>query len=367
VPIELRRDRDIEFRRRHGEVRTEYPVVVFDRERVKEDGSTELIGPGHPLFETVLQAAETGFAGELLKGAVFVDQSPDPPDRLWFFNVAIGDGTGRILNRRLLAVEERKRTFTERGPLCLQDLRPWSAKDGTKPQSSDTDREKRMAIGWLLETAVPRLVQEAAEGRAHDLELRERYLDRSFRSVIARHSDRLLAMQGRQAAGDEMAIAIRQEERMLEDARRRQDERMRQIRLEKQVVARAPELIGVAAVIPGEPLDSTVRDLALQLHASWMLGPEGLRASIFAEPDAGYDYVAAHPATGAPLFVTSKVADSQGRFWLRRTEWDQVGHLGVAVVVVGDMDVRVVAPTAIRPVQDLGARVQVEAAESAKS
>ena len=366
VPVDLRRDRDLEFRRRHGEVKPDYLSIVFDRARMKDDGSTELVGPGHPLFESILQSAESGFAGELLKGAVFVDQSTDPPDRLWFFDVAIGDGTGRVLGRRLVALEERQRNFCERGPLCLQDLRPWSAKDGARPPPADTDRDKRRAIGWLLETAVPRLVKEAAEGRAHDLELRERYLDRSFRSVIARHSDRLLAMQGRQAAGDEMAIAIRQEERMLEDARRRQDERMRQIRLEKQVVARAPELVGGAAVVPGEPLDARVRERALQRHADWMCGPRGLVPSVLAEPDAGYEYVTADRETGEPLFVTSKVEDSQGRFWLRRTEWDQVEHLGMSVILVGEGDVRVVASTGMCAVQDLGARVQVEAAVDAK-
>ena len=360
VPMDLRRDRDLEFRRRHGEVRAEYPSIVFDRARVKEDGSAELVGPGHALFESVLQAAEAGFAGDLLKGAVFVDPSPNPPDRLWFFSVAIGDGTGRVLGRRLIAVEERQRNFNERGALCLQDVRPWSPHDGAKPPPADVEREKRVAIGWLLETTVPKLVRETAEGRAHELELRERYLDRSFRSVIARHSDRLLAMQGRQAGGDDMALAIRQEERMLEDARRRQDERMRQIRLEKQIVTRAPELVGVAAVVPGAPLDSLVRERALQRHADWMSGPEGLRPRALAEPDAGYEYVTSQPESGAPLFVTSKVADAEGRFWLRRTEWDQVDHLGLAVIVVGDEGVRVVPASRLHAAEDRGPRVRVE-------
>src|SRR5690606_223259 len=106
VPVNLRHEQEIDFRRRYGTVERAYLSLTFDKTAVGEDGRTDLLGPGHPLFESVLQAAEAGFTDALARGAVFFDVDARSPERLWFFRGVVGDGTGRVLSQRLFAVRE---------------------------------------------------------------------------------------------------------------------------------------------------------------------------------------------------------------------------------------------------------------------
>src|SRR5690606_6222644 len=117
-------------------------------------GRTELLGPGHPLFESVLQAAQESSSESLTRGAVFYDVDAEKPELLWFFRGVVGDGTGRVLSQRLFAVREfgppGQSCFEPAHPLRLYDMRPRS--DGPLPPPlSDFDARKHAATRFCLE------------------------------------------------------------------------------------------------------------------------------------------------------------------------------------------------------------------------
>ena len=249
VPASLRRERDLEFRRRHGSVQRTYLSLGFDKKTLDDSRRTELLGPGHPLFESVLKSVLATSTEMLAGGAVFYDVDVDEPELLWFFRGTAGDGTGRILSQRVFAVREGAGTFEPVNPNRLHDMRPHV--DGSAPVPlAEFESRKHGALRFCLESMVPPFVDEVASERLKDLAVMERYLEQSFRKVISRHSDRLLDFELKAQAGEDMAIAITSEQARLDEARRRQQERLATIKLEQQLVQRAPEFLGVVRVLP---------------------------------------------------------------------------------------------------------------------
>jgi superfamily II DNA or RNA helicase len=337
VPVNLRHEQEIDFRRRNGTVERAYLSLAFDKTAVGEDGRTELLGPGHPLFESVLQAAETGFTDALSRGAVFFDVDTLRPERIWFFRGMVGDGTGRVLSQRLFAVREVESksgsSFLPAYPISLHDFRP-GAQGEQPPPMTDFDVFRHAATSYCLENMVPRFIDEVATGRLKELGLKERYLQRSFRVVISRHADRLLELEGKSSAGLEMSLAIGREQRLMDDAKRRQQERLDEIRLEQQLVPRAPEFLGVITVLPSSvKAGAALADDDLIDRVRSAEKEMGRNADDTRHVGIGVDAVTREPDGQDCRFLLARRVDADSRIWLRSSEWSQVQHLGDRVML----------------------------------
>lgn len=330
VPVNLRHEQELDFRRRFGTVERSYLSLTFDKKTVGEDGRTELLGPGHPLFESVLQAAQ-GSSDSLTRGAVFFDADAEGPELLWFFRDVVGDGTGRVLSQRLFAVREfgtsGGSTFEPAHPIRLHDLRPRT--DGQPaPSLSDFDVRKHAATRFCLEALVPRFVEEVARGRLKEMALKERYLERSFRIVISRHSDHLLDLESKSSAGQDMTLALGREQRLMDDAKRRQQDRLAEIRLEQQLVPRVPEFLGVVTVLPAPAkvgvakADESVLGRVRTYEASRGRVVEDVRRD-----GLGFDAIASDVEGQGVEFLVARALDGEGKVWLKSTEWAQLQHL----------------------------------------
>jgi hypothetical protein len=342
VPVNLRHEQELDFRRRFGTVERSYLSLTFDKKTVGEDGRTELLGPGHALFESVLQAVQATSSDSLTRGAVFFDVDAEGPELLWFFRGVVGDGTGRVLSQRLFAVREfgtpGSASFEPAHPIRLHDLRPRT--DGPPPPSlSDFDVRKHAATRFCLEALVPRFVEEVASGRLKELALKERYLERSFRVVISRHSDHLLDLESKSSAGQDMTLALGREQRLMDEAKRRQQERLAEIRLEQQLVPRAPEFLGVVTVLPAPAkvgaakTDERVLEQVRAYESSRGRVVEDLRRE-----SLGFDAVARDTEGQGVDFLVARAVDAEGKVWLKSTEWTQLLHLNshAALYVVKD-------------------------------
>jgi superfamily II DNA or RNA helicase len=349
VPVNLRHEQELNFRRRFGTVERSYLSLTFDKKALGEDGRTELLGPGHPLFESVLQAASASSADALTRGAVFFDVDADGPELLWFFLGMVGDGTGRVLSQRLFAVREfgalGNATFEPAHPIRLHDLRPRA--DGPLPSLTDFDVRKHAATRFCLDAHVPRFVQEVASGRLKELALKERYLERSFRVVISRHSDHLFDLESKSSAGHDMTLAIGREQRLMDEAKRRQQERLAEIRLEQQLVPRAPEFLGVATVLPAQAkvgaakADDNVLGQVRAYEASRGRIVEDIRLE-----GLGFDAVARDAEGQGVDFLVVRAVSGDGKVWLRSTEWTQLQHLAnhAAIYIVKEHQLLRLAP-----------------------
>lgn len=344
VPVNLRHERNPAFLRRHGTVARSYLSLSAKKDLPGEEGSSQWLGPGHPFFESVLQAAEASFSDALACGAVFSDVDASQPERLWFFRGSMGDGSGRLLSKRLFVIRElvgQADPFLPGHPLRLHDLCPCNV---PAPPLTDFEARKRAVTQFCLDRLVPGFLDEVGSGRLEELQLKQRFLERSFRVVISRHADRLLEMESKSKAGQDMALAIGSEQRLMEEAKRGRHARLAEVKQAQQLVPRAPEFLGVVSVLPAEGFagqafaDDALLDMARVVEAAQGRVLDDSRAA-----GLGYDAVA-HDQDGQNVrFLLVRPVDALNRFWLKASEWAQLQHLSDRVQLYAVLNNQLVA------------------------
>ncbi|MCY2928840.1 MAG: SNF2-related protein [Planctomycetota bacterium] len=88
-----------------GKLGHEYQQVVFDKNLLVKDPTSEWVTPGHPLFEAVRADLLDQAGNDLTRGAVFFDLHHTEPYRLDVFTAAVRDGRNNCLHRVLQVVQ----------------------------------------------------------------------------------------------------------------------------------------------------------------------------------------------------------------------------------------------------------------------
>uniref|UniRef100_A0A832A6H9 DEAD/DEAH box helicase n=1 Tax=Desulfacinum infernum TaxID=35837 RepID=A0A832A6H9_9BACT len=110
---------------RFGRLGKEYKRIVFDKNLLAKDPTSEWVTPGHPLFETVRQALQNEVQDDLERGAVFFDLHRSQAYHLDVYTASIKDGLGNELHRRLFVVETGEDgALAVREPTVFLDLVP---------------------------------------------------------------------------------------------------------------------------------------------------------------------------------------------------------------------------------------------------
>jgi superfamily II DNA or RNA helicase len=152
VPLVLR-DRPV--RREHGgrPVVRAYERVAFEpaaAEGVRH--RIDLLAPGHPLLDAVVDTTIERSFDELRSGALLFDQSDpgDQPRVIVAFTGEIVDGTGHVVSKRFSFVELRSDgTTVDAGPAPHLDLAPLDA--ATDPAAARRAADRALTSGWIAD------------------------------------------------------------------------------------------------------------------------------------------------------------------------------------------------------------------------
>jgi hypothetical protein len=236
---------------RFGKLGRDYKQIVFDKEILKKDATSEWITPGHPLFEVVREDLQEYARPELERGTVFFDLQRNAPARLNVYSSAIRDGRGNVLHRRLFIVqEEMDGTMTVRQATLLLDLIP--APTGTAtPGVSRNDRQN--IERFLVAEALDPFLREVAAEREKETLTVLRHLDISLNELIHRQNLRYASLFEQQQAGDGsplLAANLRQAEDRLEDLNGRLETRHTEFKQERNCTISDIQQIGCAWVLP---------------------------------------------------------------------------------------------------------------------
>ena len=125
-----------------------------------------------------------------------------------------------------------------------------------------------------------------------------------------------------------MTLAIGREQRLMDEAKRRQQERLAEIRLEQQLVPRAPEVLGVVTVLPAPAKVGVAKanDDVLERVRAY----ESSRGRVVEDvrrEGLGFDAVASDAEGQGVNFLVASAIDGDGNVWLKSTEWTQLQHL----------------------------------------
>lgn len=155
-------------------IATKYDRVTFDLEHVhsEERARADLLAPGHPLHDAVMDEAIRHFGGTLNSGTVLVSATLDEPHLLVGVVEEVADATGAAVSRRFgYAYVDSLGTVTPAGPAPYLDCvaapdTPAVATARQLPWLADAEDR---ANSWIITTQLPEYLSEVQPRRAAEL------------------------------------------------------------------------------------------------------------------------------------------------------------------------------------------------------
>jgi len=242
-----------------------YARVTFDKALIVGQPQAELIAPGHPLLESLVDVVLERFQPLLAQGSVLVDDA-DPgtePRLLVYLEHAIRDGR-LVKSREPRAISQRLQFIflkedgaaADGGAAPYLDCRPINADERAQIGNTITapwlsaDVEDR-ALGYAVRALVPEHLNEVKTRRIAEIDKIEREVRARLTREINYWDSRAARLREQERAGQEQRINAQNAEataaRLVERLHKRQSELDR----ERQISALPPVLKGAALVIPG--------------------------------------------------------------------------------------------------------------------
>jgi len=238
---------------RFGRLGKEYKQIVFDKNLLAKDPTSEWVTPGHPLFETVREALQSVVRGDLERGAVFYDLHRSKPYHLDVYTGSIKDGLGHELRRRLFVVEATEDgLLAVREPTIFLDL--VAAPKGTPVPASDGLPSKQQRERALVEKCLKPLLAEVAEERRKETETIRKHIETSLNELIHRQQTIFAVLMEQQPAEGPtppwLAASLKQCEDRLDELNARRERRLAEIERERECSIGGIQHIGRAWVLP---------------------------------------------------------------------------------------------------------------------
>jgi len=239
-------------------------VSVASKIRVPEH--TKLVGPGHPLFDTLIEWAIREARQAFAKGAILADPNLTKPERVWLVRSTIEDG------RREWRQDRRKPPAHERLAVVIQDLpAPAEARqaghmglrttspsyllncvapDSVVPAPEVPSRTTEEIQAWAYEQITERQLEQVKAVRAEECDLRRQYLNTAFTDLILELQAELNDLQEAELFGEDNAEEIARLVRRIEQLKARKAERLKELDLMTKLTADLPEILTEAVVVP---------------------------------------------------------------------------------------------------------------------
>ena len=260
VPAEVRdRDRQVGI---GGPVLRKYERICFEREHVRDAESikADLVAPGHPLLDSVLDLMIERYGVLLKQGTILIDGNDqlEEPRLLVAVSQEIHDGhrPPRTVSKRFDFVEiGRGGEAASTGPAPYLDYRQPTTEEapllsGIASEAWLAGGPEEIAVNWAVEHGVSAHLSEV-EVRVKSYVTRARTqvkqrLTQEINYWDARHADLL----DQQAAGKQLKIRPETAEKRARDLERRLEKRMGELAADEALSPLPPVIAGGALVVP---------------------------------------------------------------------------------------------------------------------
>ncbi|HIV08681.1 MAG TPA: DUF3883 domain-containing protein [Candidatus Spyradenecus faecavium] len=250
-----------------------YERVCFDKSRCSVPGCppADLLCPGHPLLEAIIDLVLERNADILKRGAIFVDDLDDGDAARLLFHVesaiqdgvTVRDGAKRIVSKRVLFVELR-----EDGSTCNAGSAPYLDYRAATAEEQAAIRAWLPAQAWLAQgvearaTAyaighvVPDHLAQVRQERLARLDKIERAVKERLQEEINYWDYRAGELMQKERAGKPNAkLNSQQAKQRADDLAARLQKRMTEIDCERHIASLPPAVLGGALVISRGLLD----------------------------------------------------------------------------------------------------------------
>jgi len=367
IPYSIKKVADDEgFRRSFGATMRSYPKITFAKEVGPQDQDAEFLAFGHPLFESVLEWIGKNFLSDLHTGAAFADPSGHLNGFIVFYEGRITDGLGHVAGKRLFAYYVDSKTglveFIE--PSILWDLQ----ESGARSDPADIEALKSKTQLRIVES-LRNYQGELQRERDRQAGIKEKYGIKSLERLIFDLDRDLVALRQRQAAAENVDLAIRNKEERQRQYRDNKADLADYIRKESSLTVSTPSFLGIIkvsapSVIPDEMRkDAETERIAMGVVMEYEAKNSRRPRDVSKEIGPGYD-IKSYDAQGNVRYIEVKGRRGRGAVALSKNEWFKAKHLGedyyLYVVWNTGSHPDVVGPKIIRdPANSLDAREDV--------
>ncbi len=245
-----------------------YERVCFEKSRRTAASSVpaELICPGHPLLDALLDVLMERYSGLLRRGAVLVDENDagTKPRLLLYIEQCVQDGTTlpngkkRDISRNINFVEMTEDgTAHNAGYAPYLDYRPASEAEQkaaiayASQKSWLSQNVENMAVAYAVTSLVPEHLAQVKSRREAVIAKTEKAVEQRLTAEIRYWDYRAADLHQRENAGKRNAhLNSKQAERRAEDLAARLKTRMAELANEKKIAALPPVIMGGALIIP---------------------------------------------------------------------------------------------------------------------
>ena len=129
--------------------------ITFDKEQSHGYSDLEFVGPGHPLFEGVVERVLRDYGGSLRQGAVFFNADATEPTVLWLLKCGVEDGRGKRSASGSLPFTAPADRFRKSQPYALLDLKATGERRRSAADVRQTATDEDVVIDWSLDEVTP--------------------------------------------------------------------------------------------------------------------------------------------------------------------------------------------------------------------
>ncbi len=326
VPAEIK-DVSYDFRMRYGLVDDHYPKFTFDKNLLKEEETADLIAPGHPLMEAVIEKVLQKFGPNLRLGAVYEDPDGEMNGLIWFLEGAVTDGMGDIAGRRMFAVYAPVEGEVQ--PMratALWDLKP----AGGKPSEELVELASRRSevVTHLVSNEFESYRRLLQKEREREIAIKKKYglaaLKRRIFDLDVKMTEYL------EKGGSEDDIAYENYDRDMDRLKHEKDRMEAELRREANLTLTPPRVIGVAAVMPAVGAGRLSRDPEIEAIGMRVTmeyeRKQGRSPRDMSAEKLGYDVVS--EKEGEVRYIEVKARAGEGQIFLTPNEWMTARQLG---------------------------------------
>ncbi|HMT06307.1 MAG TPA: helicase-related protein [Solirubrobacterales bacterium] len=250
VPVEVRQGSRLP-------IATRYERITFELDR---SDRAELIAPGNPLHDSVLDLTIEKAGGILERGTVLVSAEVEKPQLLVGLMEEVADGTGATVARRFsYAYVAEGGKVEDAGPAPYLDC---VAAPETGPVKAIREADwlieaEGEAMNWLVAHKVNEFLTEEKGRRLKDLErtreqVKARLLHEQNRLVNEAAVSAEKAKQGKKVRESEASLMSK-----AADISQRMEKRLALIEKQEQIFAKPPRVVSAAMVLPVEMIDQS--------------------------------------------------------------------------------------------------------------
>ena len=254
-----------------GPIATRYDRVTFDLGYVQPEDlvRADLLAPGHPLHDAVMNETVRRFGGALHRGTVLVSSTLEEPQLLVGVVEEIADATSATVAKRFgYAYVDSFGTVTPAGPAPYLDC-------VAAPEGGSTDNARRLAwladaedraVSWIIANQLPEYLAEVQPKRLAELTKARGLVTTRLSSECERLLLEAAVASEKEQKGEKPKESSESLNRKAVDLDVRLHRRLELLEQQALMSTKPPQLLGAALVLPISLLESEV-PITVPMHA----------------------------------------------------------------------------------------------------